>query len=500
MIKNRFELEGTVDQVRFGTLYRAVDTASPAGESDLALWVLPAHVGRQRATLLALSRDFARVRTLNHPNIGGVYALDQDETTYFVLLEWIDGETLRNVLDSLKPERLDRAEADAIVRTVGLALAYAHDQNVAHGEVRAENIVVTMDKSFKLVNFMARSVMKAAPGPARRSDDVRDLALLAYELYTGEPLPRSGRLSRGRHLPRARAKAIKAALDAHRRDFDVRQFLRLAALDTEPLPPAPRPTEVKHAGRARSPLWRTALPALAILLVGGVIMQSKVASGWLDDVAALQRTGAAALRERRAASTPAAVEPAAESVAKQRDATSAGDPVAGGWPEPEPAAAPDATPAAEPERSLAVPVMLRARPAPPPPPANDAPQETAARDKSAARMPVIVSFTVPTVTAHEGQSAAAIDIVRSGDRDKTAEFVWWTSDGTAHARDDYAGFSKRVERLQPGETARRLYIPIASDAVPEPDKYFEVHIEARPSSARVGQIGTVRVNIIDDDL
>jgi len=489
MIKNRFALAETLDQVRFGTLYRAVDTsAASAAERDLALWVLPAHVGRQRETLLALSRDFARACTLRHPNIGALYGLDQDDSTYYLLLEWLDGETLRNVLDSLKPERLERADADTLVRTVGAALAYAHDQGVTHGEVRAENIVVTMDKRFKLVNFMMRSVMKTAPGPARPSEDVRDLALLAYELYTGEILGRSGRLARNAHLPRARAKAIKAALEATRRDLDVREFLRLAGLEAESAPASPRTAELKRPSGGRSPLWRTAIPAVAILVVGGLLLQSEIGSGWLDDVASLQRTGAAALRDRHASAPPAV-----ESDAAQR----AADPAAGGWPEPTAAPAPAAAPPpVDAARSLAVPVMLHARPIAPP----ATPPQPAEQAATSGVRPAVVSFAAPTVTAHEGQSAATIEIVRSGDRDRTAEFVWWTSDGTAHARDDYAGFSKRVERLKPGETARRLYIPIASDAVPEPDKYFEVHLEARPSSARVGQFDIVRVNIIDDDL
>jgi hypothetical protein len=225
-----------------------------------------------------------------------------------------------------------------------------------------------------------------------------------------------------------------------------------------------------------------------------VLLQSTLGSGWLDDVADLQRAGAEALRSRLASAPPAT-----GAQAQAHGDAPALEPGAG-WPEPAPAnaASPEAAqPAPEQESrpSLAVPAMLRARPA-----VNPAEQPPPASDDKPDARPVVLSFAKAMITTHEGQSAAVIDILRSGDRDRPAEFVWWTTDGTAHARDDYASFGKRVERLKPGETARRLYIPIASDAVPEPEKYFEVHLEAKPASARIGQIGTIRVNIVDDDL
>ncbi len=92
-------------------------------------------------------------------------------------------------LTHLLPERLDVSEADDVVRAIGSALVYAHEHGVAHGDVRAENVLVTMDRRFVLTNFLARRVAKVAARAAAATDDVRGLARLAAELYTGSTSP-----------------------------------------------------------------------------------------------------------------------------------------------------------------------------------------------------------------------------------------------------------------------------------------------------------------------
>src|SRR5690606_40151410 len=59
--------------------------------------------------------------------------------TAFLVLEWVDGESLRSVIESLHPETVCEADALGVVRAVGNALVYAHARGVVHGDIRPEN-------------------------------------------------------------------------------------------------------------------------------------------------------------------------------------------------------------------------------------------------------------------------------------------------------------------------------------------------------------------------
>jgi hypothetical protein len=119
------------------------------------------------------------------------------------------------------------------------------------------------------------------------------------------------------------------------------------------------------------------------------------------------------------------------------------------------------------------------------------------RPEPAPELPVL-SFATHNVTVREGQSMVVLDIVRTSGTGP-ASVVWWTTDDTAHARDDYASFGKRIERFAPEDNGRRIIIPIVSDSLREATEHFQVHIAARSDGARIGAIDTVDVTILDDD-
>ena len=194
--------------------------------------MLPPHVGSSRSALIALQRDFASIRTLQHPHIAQMLELGCIGERYVVRGERLDGWELREVLARLLPERLDVSEADDIVRAIGSALVYAHGRGIAHGDVRAENVIVTMDHRFVLTNFLARRTAKVAAHPPRPSDDVRGLARLAAELYTGGVSAQDLRGAVRSTVPAARLDAIRDVLEgpARRRAGTVAEFLTAAGL------------------------------------------------------------------------------------------------------------------------------------------------------------------------------------------------------------------------------------------------------------------------------
>jgi serine/threonine-protein kinase len=99
-------------------------------------------------------RDINALRTLaDHPNIARAVDVFPAEPNCFVMVtEWIDGETLRSLLDTERG-RLDHGEVLSLARQTGRGLAYAHNRGVIHRDLRPENIVLTSEGRVKLTNF-----------------------------------------------------------------------------------------------------------------------------------------------------------------------------------------------------------------------------------------------------------------------------------------------------------------------------------------------------------
>ncbi len=127
-----------------------------------------------------------------------------------------------------------------------------------------------------------------------------------------------------------------------------------------------------------------------------------------------------------------------------------------------------------------------------PPPRVVTPQPTATTDASPSRatqiqQPPIAGKAVepetfeperPVVVVSEVAPSAAITIRRRGPLDGNTSFVWWTSDGSAVADEDYANFGARIEKLAAGEQSRTIYIPIVHDSKRKGRASFFVNVRA----------------------
>lgn len=276
ILRERYVLETRLELGRFGTLYKAFDRLhGHGGRPYVAILTLPAEILRNPARLGAFRREFWAVSKLAHPNIVELFELDADADQHFVVLEWIDGESLRSIIDSLAPETVCEADALGVVRAVGNALIYAHSKGIVHGDIRPENIVVT-EHGEVVVLFTSACLAKSAPFPVSTRDDVRGLAAVAYELMTGTPPPVGGLYGGGARggepmpiegLGKKRWKALKSALSLRDgRMSSVRQLL--AALDLEAAPISARPS--RNASRRRPDLRRRRGRPRAAVLVGAV--------------------------------------------------------------------------------------------------------------------------------------------------------------------------------------------------------------------------------------
>jgi hypothetical protein len=455
-------------------------------------WMLPAHVGASRSMLAALQREFARLRTLEHPNIARLVELGCSGQQYYVTGERLDGEPLREVLNHLLPERLDVGEADDIVRAVGSALVYAHERGIAHGAVRAENVLITMDRRVVLTNFLARRVAKVASRPPRANDDLRGLARLAAELYVGSTSTDALRAAVHSEVPPKRLNAIRAVLNAARRTSSVADFLEEAGLAYDGAIATARPADKPQRSWS---LWRLVFPMAAVAAIGAFVASYHGGVG--ASAEEIKARGLDALR-----TVAARVAPAAPAPAPSRENIGIGTPATVVDPAPPPAEepapqAPTEQPQPEPPVDDAPPAAQPAGAKTPRPRPASAGTTTAAMRRPRAE-PAVLSLGTPRIAAREDHSVVAIDIVRSGDTRSEAAVGWWTTPGTAHEDDDYADVGRQMVTFPAGATVERVLIPIVNDGVRESDEAFMVHL-SRPRGGVAGAVTATRVTLHDDD-
>lgn len=151
-------------------------------------------------------REAKAAANLTHPNIVSVYDWGQGENTYFIVMEYVDGPTLSQLLRQgpLQPKR-----AAAIAASVAAALDFAHRRGVIHRDVKPGNVLIDERSQVKVADFgIARaagtsedltqtgSVMgtatyfspeQAQGYPVDPRSDVYSLGVVLYEMVTGKP-------------------------------------------------------------------------------------------------------------------------------------------------------------------------------------------------------------------------------------------------------------------------------------------------------------------------
>ncbi len=126
----------------------------------VALKILPPGIGQDGAFAGRFTREARALARLHHQNIVTLYEFGEADGLYYFLMEYVDGASLRRLLDR---GRLEPKEALAIVPQICDALQFAHDRGIVHRDIKPENILLNREGQVKIADFgVAKIVAREA--------------------------------------------------------------------------------------------------------------------------------------------------------------------------------------------------------------------------------------------------------------------------------------------------------------------------------------------------
>jgi serine/threonine-protein kinase len=179
LVDNRYLVRSRLARGGMSTVYVATDQRL---ERDVALKVLHPHFGSDENFLHRLGREAKAAAKLSHPHVVGVLDQGADGQTAYLVMEYIKGHTLRDVINekgALSP-RLALALIDPVVEGLGAA----HMAGLIHRDVKPENVLIADDGRIKIGDFgLARAVTTSTSTGAL----LGTVAYLSPELVLGKP-------------------------------------------------------------------------------------------------------------------------------------------------------------------------------------------------------------------------------------------------------------------------------------------------------------------------
>ena len=207
---NRYEIKRGIARGGMAQVYLARDQLL---DRSVAIKVLFPEFARDPSFVERFRREAQAAANLSHPNIVAIYDWGQERGTYFIVMEFIEGRSLRDLIHAEGP--LPAAQAAEIGAEIAEALAFAHRSGVVHRDIKPGNVLMTESGRVKVTDFgIARATQgdtgealtqtgavmgtatyfspEQAQGlPVDGRSDVYSLGVVLYEMLSGEP-PFSG--------------------------------------------------------------------------------------------------------------------------------------------------------------------------------------------------------------------------------------------------------------------------------------------------------------------
>ena len=206
-IDGRYQIIRTIGEGGMANVYLAYDTIL---DREVAVKILRGDLASDDKFVKRFQREAKAASSLNHPNIVEMYDVGEDDGNYFIVMEYVEGRTLKSLIK--KRGALGLREAVDIMLQLTSGIAHAHDSYLIHRDIKPQNVLIMEDGRVKITDFgiaialnnaeltQTNSVMgsvhylppeQANGSGATIKSDIYSLGILMYELLTGK-LPFKG--------------------------------------------------------------------------------------------------------------------------------------------------------------------------------------------------------------------------------------------------------------------------------------------------------------------
>ena len=206
-ISDRYQIIKSIGEGGMANVYLAYDTIL---DRNVAVKVLRGDLSNDEKFVRRFQREAISASSLSHPNIVEVYDVGEDNGEYYIVMEYIEGKHLKNLLK--KRGKLTLSEAVDIMLQITDGMAAAHDSYIIHRDIKPQNIMILENGLVKITDFgiamamnatqltQTNSVMgsvhylppeQASGQGSTLQSDIYSMGIVMYELLTGE-LPFKG--------------------------------------------------------------------------------------------------------------------------------------------------------------------------------------------------------------------------------------------------------------------------------------------------------------------
>ena len=200
-INERYEIVKSIGEGGMANVYLAQDTIL---DRKVAVKVLRGDLSSDDKFIRRFQREALSVSNLSHPNIVEVYDVGEEDGQHYIVMEYIEGKTLKQLLK--KRESLTLSEVIDIMTQLTDGISHAHESYIIHRDIKPQNIMIEDDGKVKITDFgiamalnatqltQTNSVMgsvhylppeQASGKSATIKSDIYSMGILMYELLTG---------------------------------------------------------------------------------------------------------------------------------------------------------------------------------------------------------------------------------------------------------------------------------------------------------------------------
>ena len=149
ILNDRYEILNTVGTGGMADVYRARDNVL---KRSVAVKVLKEEYSTDAGFVAKFRREAQAAGGFSHPNIVSVYDVGDQNGMYYIVMELVEGITLKKYIE--KTGRMPEREAVEVAMQVARGLEAAHEQGIIHRDVKPQNIIISREGKIKVADFL----------------------------------------------------------------------------------------------------------------------------------------------------------------------------------------------------------------------------------------------------------------------------------------------------------------------------------------------------------